>query len=66
MHSTRWGIVATTFVPAAERYLAGAPAVDADSSVSPHRRRWPAWIRRRRPAPAGVGIVSKPVPTGRG
>jgi hypothetical protein len=65
MHSTRWGIAATTFVPAAERYLAGAPAVDADSSASPDRRRWPAWIQRRRSAPAGMAMLGKPVPTGR-
>ncbi len=66
MHLTRWGVVASTFVTAAERYLAAAPAADADSSASPGRRRWLAWMRRRRPAPAGVGIVSKAVPTGRG
>ncbi len=66
MHLTRWGVVASTFVTAAERYLAAAPAADADSSAPPRRRRWPAWTWRRRHAPAGVGIVSKPVPTGRG
>ena len=66
MHCTRWGVVASTFVPAAERYLARAQAPDADSGASPGRRWWPAWIRRRRPAPTGVAIVVKPVPTGRG
>ena len=65
MHGTRWGIAATTFVPAAERYLAEAPAVDADNSASPRRRRWPAWIHRRRPAPAGIAMLGKPAPTGR-
>ena len=65
MHSTRWGVVATTFVPAAERYLAGRPAADADSSASPGRRWWPAWIHRRRAAPAGIALLGKPAPTGR-
>ena len=66
MHSTRWGVAASVLVPAAERYLAGAPAENAGGSVAGVRRRWLAWTVRRRPAPAGVTVPPQRSPGRRG